>query len=151
MSATVARGRGCRRSTEDGGHRLMPGIVAAVHEPLRAVAASGATSVTPLVLHLRPGAREWFTAWLGKHHPRLVGRYERMYAGGSYAPTWYQRMITCQVHELAAEFGIGPGGRGAARRTPVTGAAARAGSRRADPAEPALTARPDRVYDRTTD
>ncbi|MGW6706613.1 Rv2578c family radical SAM protein [Streptomyces sp. NPDC054956] len=86
---------------------------------VRAIAESGATSVTPLVLHLRPGAREWFTAWLGAHHPHLVERYERMYAGGSYAPTWYQRAITRQVHELATEFGIGPGGRGAARRTLV--------------------------------
>ncbi|MEU9720591.1 Rv2578c family radical SAM protein [Streptomyces sp. NPDC047976] len=85
---------------------------------VRAVAASGAVSVTPLVLHLRPGAREWFTAWLGRHHPHLVERYERMYAGGSYAPTWYQRRITRQVHELAAEFGIGPARRGQPRALP---------------------------------
>ncbi|MFD3540714.1 Rv2578c family radical SAM protein [Streptomyces sp. NPDC058662] len=90
-----------------------------LRETVRAVAASGATSVTPLVLHLRPGAREWFTAWLGRHHPHLVGRYERMYGQGSYAPTWYQRRITRQVHELAAEFGIGPGGRTGARPGPV--------------------------------
>lgn len=76
---------------------------------VRAIAGAGAT---PLVLHLRPGAREWFMAWLARHHPLLVPRYERMYAGGSYAPTWYQRRITRQVHEPAAEFGIGPGGRG---------------------------------------
>ncbi|MFD3549718.1 Rv2578c family radical SAM protein [Streptomyces sp. NPDC058655] len=87
-----------------------------LRDTVRAVAASGATSVTPLVLHLRPGAREWFLSWLAGHHPHLVGRYERMYAGGSYAPTWYQRQITRQVHELAAEFGIGPNGPGAARR-----------------------------------
>lgn len=86
---------------------------------VRAVAEAGATSVTPLVLHLRPGAREWFMAWLGAHHPHLVPRYERMYAGGSYAPTWYQRRITRQVHELAAEFGIGPARRGEARRVVV--------------------------------
>ncbi|KJY46763.1 MULTISPECIES: Rv2578c family radical SAM protein [unclassified Streptomyces] len=86
---------------------------------VRAVAGSGATSVTPLVLHLRPGAREWFTAWLRAHHPHLVERYERMYAGGSYAPTWYQRQITRQVHELAAEFGIGPSRPAAARRIAV--------------------------------
>ncbi|XIE80855.1 Rv2578c family radical SAM protein [Streptomyces sp. SBR177] len=83
---------------------------------VRAVAKAGATSVTPLVLHLRPGAREWFLGWLGRHHPGLVPRYERMYAGGAYAPTWYQRRITRQVHELAAEFGIGPADRGTGRR-----------------------------------
>ncbi|MFF0434202.1 Rv2578c family radical SAM protein [Streptomyces sp. NPDC004327] len=87
---------------------------------VRAIAEAGATSVTPLVLHLRPGAREWFLTWLHRHHPGLVGRYERMYAAGAYAPTWYQRRITRQVHELAAEFGIGPGGRAASpRRIPV--------------------------------
>ncbi|MET9932914.1 MULTISPECIES: Rv2578c family radical SAM protein [unclassified Streptomyces] len=83
---------------------------------VRAVAAAGASSVTPLVLHLRPGAREWFAEWLGRHHPGLVRRYERMYADGAYAPTWYQRRITRQVHEYAAEFGIGPSGRGGTRR-----------------------------------
>lgn len=86
---------------------------------VRAVAASGATSVTPLVLHLRPGAREWFMTWLGEHHPHLVRRYERLYAAGAYAPKWYQRRITRQVHELAAEYGIGPAQRGMPRRTPV--------------------------------
>ncbi|CAL9584392.1 Rv2578c family radical SAM protein [Streptomyces sp. enrichment culture] len=83
---------------------------------VQAIAEAGATSVTPLVLHLRPGAREWFMAWLGEHHPHLVRRYEALYAAGAYAPTWYQRRITRQVHEFAAEFGIGPAGRGAARR-----------------------------------
>ncbi|MFD6418989.1 Rv2578c family radical SAM protein [Streptomyces sp. NPDC060194] len=83
---------------------------------VRAIAASGATSVTPLVLHLRPGAREWYLQWLAEHHPQLVPRYRRMYADGAYAPKWYQRRITRQVHELAAEFGIGPSGAGEHRR-----------------------------------
>ncbi|MFE0676356.1 Rv2578c family radical SAM protein [Streptomyces sp. NPDC058867] len=85
---------------------------------VRAVAAAGATSVTPLVLHLRPGAREWFMAWLERHHPYLVRRYERLYADGAYAPKWYQRRITRQVHELAAEYGIGPARAGMPRRLP---------------------------------
>jgi DNA repair photolyase len=83
---------------------------------VRAIAAAGATSVTPLVLHLRPGAREWFMAWLTHHHPHLVRRYERLYAAGAYAPTWYQRRITRQVHELAREYGIGPTHAGMPRR-----------------------------------
>jgi DNA repair photolyase len=86
---------------------------------VRAIAAAGASSVTPLALHLRPGAREWFTAWLATHHPHLVRRYDALYAGGSYAPKWYQRRITRQVHEFAAEYGMGPAARpGAHRRGP---------------------------------
>ncbi|MEV5882073.1 Rv2578c family radical SAM protein [Streptomyces sp. NPDC052020] len=89
---------------------------ARLRETVRAIAASGATSVTPLVLHLRPGAREWFMAWLARRHPHLVGRYERLYAEGAYAPKWYQRRITRQVHELAEEYGIGPARGGTPRR-----------------------------------
>ncbi|GAA3794992.1 Rv2578c family radical SAM protein [Streptomyces chiangmaiensis] len=83
---------------------------------VRAIAAAGATSVTPLVLHLRPGAREWFMAWLQQRHPYLVRRYERLYAEGAYAPKWYQRRITRQVHELAQEYGMGPARPGMPRR-----------------------------------
>ncbi|MFE0371896.1 Rv2578c family radical SAM protein [Streptomyces tendae] len=83
---------------------------------VRAIAAAGATSVTPLVLHLRPGAREWFMDWLGRHHPHLVRRYGRLYADGAYAPKWYQRRITRQVHDLAREYGIGPARAGMPRR-----------------------------------
>ena len=86
---------------------------------VRAIAASGATSVTPLVLHLRPGAREWFMSWLARHHPHLVARYERLYAEGAYAPRWYQRRITRQVHDLAREYGIGPARAGTPRRIPA--------------------------------
>lgn len=89
---------------------------AQLRDTVRAIAASGATSVTPLVLHLRPGAREWFMAWLGREHPYLVRRYERLYADGAYAPKWYQRRITRQVHDLAQEYGIGPSRAGMPRR-----------------------------------
>ena len=86
---------------------------------VRAIAAAGATSVTPLALHLRPGAREWYMQWLAKHHPGLVRHYEGLYADGAYAPRWYQRRITRQVHELADEYGIGPASPGTHRRIDV--------------------------------
>ncbi|MFE5855544.1 Rv2578c family radical SAM protein [Streptomyces sp. NPDC056500] len=95
---------------------------------VRAIAEAGATSVTPLVLHLRPGAREWFMSWLEEHHPFLLRRYERLYADGAYAPTWYQRRITRQVHELATEFGIGPTGPGMPRRVRPSPPEAEAGA-----------------------
>ncbi len=74
---------------------------------VEAIAAAGARSVTPLVLHLRPGAREWYLQWLAQNHPDLVARYRTLYRGGSYAAKAYQRKITAQVNEYAREFGLG--------------------------------------------
>src|SRR5215467_10002690 len=65
---------------------------------VRQIAEAGATSVTPIVLHLRPGAREWFFRWLGEAHPDLVPRYRALYHRGAYAPAAYQRQVTEQVH-----------------------------------------------------
>ncbi|MCO5972584.1 Rv2578c family radical SAM protein [Actinoallomurus soli] len=74
---------------------------------VRRIAEAGATSVSPIVLHLRPGAREWFTRWLRDHHPELVAPYERLYGRGAYAPKDYQHRIAQRVKELADEHGIG--------------------------------------------
>ena len=71
------------------------------------IAAAGATQVTPIVLHLRPGTREWYFAWLRAHHPGLVGRYLDLYGGSAYAPKAYQAKIAGQVRELADKHGIG--------------------------------------------
>ena len=71
------------------------------------IAAAGATSVTPIVLHLRPGAREWFTHWLSLHHPELLAPYERLYGRGAYTPKDYQRRISQKVADLATRHGIG--------------------------------------------
>ena len=79
---------------------------------VRLAAEAGAASVTPIVLHLRPGAREWFGAWLQEHHPGLVPRYRELYGRGAYAPRSYQEQIAAQVAELARQHGIGaPGAR----------------------------------------
>ena len=104
---------------------------------VRAIAEAGATSVTPLVLHLRPGAREWFTAWLTRHHPRLLKRYDALYDGGSYAPKWYQRRITGMVHDLATEYGIGPYTPGTHRAVPERPGHDRSGSEKGYPQGPA--------------
>jgi hypothetical protein len=63
----------------------------------------------PIVLHLRPGAREWFLSWLREAHPDLVPRYAELYGRGSYARKDYQARISGQVHELAERFGVGRG------------------------------------------
>jgi DNA repair photolyase len=74
---------------------------------LGAIAGTGATHVSPIVLHLRTGAREWYLQWLAANHPDLVGRYERLYGRSAYAPKAYQEEIGGRVHELATRLGVG--------------------------------------------
>lgn len=94
---------------------------------VRAIAEAGATSVSAITLHLRPGAREHFMAWLREHHPELVVPYARLYRGGSYAPREYQERISRRVRDLADRYGIT--GRGGHRRTPPPPVPARAAPR----------------------
>jgi DNA repair photolyase len=86
---------------------------------VRQIAAAGATSVSAITLHLRPGAREWFFDWLRAHHPELVGPYQRLYRRGAYAPKDVQERISRQVRELAAAYGIGRRDSGDHRRPPI--------------------------------
>ncbi len=81
------------------------------------VAETGATHVSPIVLHLRPGAREWFFAWLERHYPHLVPRYRELYGRGAYAPKDFQRRVTQQVRDLAERHGIGSSGAARSRRS----------------------------------
>jgi DNA repair photolyase len=86
---------------------------------VRLIAAAGATHVSPIVLHLRTGAREWFLAWLREAHPELVGKYAGLYGGRAYAPADYQRRISEEVSELARKYGVGRATPRAARRLPA--------------------------------
>ncbi len=83
---------------------------------VRRLAASGAVHVTPIVLHLRPGTRDWYLRWLNDHHPELVRRYLRFYGRGAYAPKDYQAEITGRVRELAQRYGVGATTPAAGRR-----------------------------------
>ncbi|MDP8956671.1 MAG: Rv2578c family radical SAM protein [Actinomycetota bacterium] len=74
---------------------------------VKAIAESGATHVSPIVLHLRTGAREWFMKWLAENHPELMERYQRLYPRSAYAPKAYQEEISGRVRELAQKFGVG--------------------------------------------
>jgi DNA repair photolyase len=85
---------------------------------VRQIAETGAPHVTPIVLHLRPGAREWFFRWLRAAHPELVGRYLDLYGRSAYAPKAYQARISGQVRELAEKHGIGRTGPNRARSGP---------------------------------
>jgi DNA repair photolyase len=72
-----------------------------------AIAAAGATGVTVIPLHLRPGAREWFMGWLGRAHPDLVPRYEQLYSRRTYVPAQYRTWLSQRVAPLLAMHGLG--------------------------------------------
>ncbi|GAA3240230.1 Rv2578c family radical SAM protein [Nonomuraea helvata] len=85
---------------------------------VKEIAASGATHIAPIVLHLRPGAREWWLRWLSHEHQRLVPRYLELYGRGAYAPKSYQERVTGLVKELAERHGVGRATPAMARRLP---------------------------------
>ena len=70
------------------------------------IADAGAGSVAYSALHLRPGAREWYLAWIAREHPELVGRYADMYRAGAYAPQEYRRWLAARVRPLLRKHGL---------------------------------------------
>jgi DNA repair photolyase len=105
---------------------VLPGLTdddASIDATAAAIVAAGAASITPIVLHLRPGAREWYGQWLAREHPELAPRYRELYARGSYAPKDYQRGVSARVRMAADRHGLAPpSGREspAAHRNPVS-------------------------------
>ncbi|HEX6336594.1 MAG TPA: Rv2578c family radical SAM protein [Jiangellaceae bacterium] len=78
------------------------------------LAAAGATSITPIPLHLRPGAREWFMDWLGRERPDLVGPYEDLYGRGAYVPSSYGDAVASTLGPLLERYRLDRSARGRA-------------------------------------
>ena len=88
---------------------ILPGLTdsdESIDATVKAIAESGAAGVTPLTLHLRPGAREWYAAWLARTYPTLVPRYRELYRRGSYPPQAYQREVSARVNAAARRYGL---------------------------------------------
>jgi len=86
---------------------ILPGLSDAP-EQLRAVVEAaieaGATHVSPILLHLRPGVREEFLPWLETEHPDLVERYLEMYRQ-PYGPKAMREALGRQVSSLVTAAG----------------------------------------------
>jgi DNA repair photolyase len=78
---------------------ILPGISDSP-EQLRAVveaaADAGASHLTPITLHLRPGVKEEFLPWLEEAYPELLAGYRRLYRG-SNAPKAVREEIAGRV------------------------------------------------------
>ncbi|TDC87737.1 radical SAM protein [Saccharopolyspora aridisoli] len=99
---------------------IMPGLSDSPEEidaTVAAIAEAGAVSLTPIVLHLRSGAREWFHEWLSARRPDLLPLYERLYRNGAYTPKWYQREVLQLVEQAEERHGLARQGRSENSRT----------------------------------
>jgi len=101
---------------------ILPGLSdseESIDATVRAIAASGATHVVPLPLHLRPGAREWYRSWLLREHPDLAPRYGKLFGSGSYQPDVEQQATTARVRRAARRYGLGTTGAREGRSIPA--------------------------------
>jgi DNA repair photolyase len=88
---------------------ILPGLTdtdESIDATVAAIARAGASSVVPLALHLRPGAREWYLAWLEREHPSLVRYYRELFGGRSYLGKAYQQEVAARVRLAARRHGI---------------------------------------------
>ncbi|HEX3300055.1 MAG TPA: Rv2578c family radical SAM protein [Actinomycetota bacterium] len=81
---------------------ILPGISdrpEQMREVIEAALDAGASHVSPIMLHLRPGVREEFWPWLEQAHPELVERYTELYRK-PYGPKAERDAISAQVHRM---------------------------------------------------
>ena len=78
---------------------ILPGIsdsTVQLQALANALVEAGVRSASPIVLHLRPGVKEHYLAWLARARPDLVERYDQIYGRRSYAPKAIQAEITAR-------------------------------------------------------
>jgi DNA repair photolyase len=86
---------------------ILPGITdnpRQLRDVVRAAIDAGATHVSPIMLHLRPGVREEFMPWLAEHYPELVDRYESMYRA-PYGPPADRKALGRRVASIERSVG----------------------------------------------
>lgn len=87
---------------------VIPGLTADranLETVIRAAAEHGARFLGTRVLHLHPGVKEHFTAFLAGEAPELLPLYRRLYPG-TYAPQRVEARIGALVAELRERYGL---------------------------------------------
>jgi len=84
---------------------VLPGL-SDTDEQLRPVVeacvAAGAVSISAIALHLRPGVRRHFMAWLAGYRPDLVAEYEHRFRR-AYLPTVDQAALSQRVRAMVSD------------------------------------------------
>jgi DNA repair photolyase len=86
---------------------ILPGITdrpTQLREVVAAAIDAGATQVSPILLHLRPGIREQYLPWLEEHYPELLPRYLEMYRR-PYAPASARKELGARVAGIIRALG----------------------------------------------
>jgi DNA repair photolyase len=101
---------------------ILPGISDSPEQlraVVRAAADAGASHLTPITLHLRPGVKEEFLPWLEEAYPELLPDYRRLYRG-SNAPKSVREEIADRVRSEKRRHSAfaSPGPSATARRLP---------------------------------
>ena len=86
---------------------VLPGISDSpeqLADVVEACVQAGAVSVSPILLHLRPGVREIFMPWLEGYRPDLVARYRELYPS-SYATPGARARLSHQIDDIVDRIG----------------------------------------------
>ena len=111
-AARLATVRAARDAGLDCGVFLMPVLprltdtVAHLDAAFAAIADAGASYVVWSALHLKPGVRQWYLAWLHRWFPEHDAFYRRLYADGPYAPKDYRRWLADRAEPLLRKHGL---------------------------------------------
>ena len=87
---------------------ILPGITDApeqLRDVTEAAIDSGATHVSPILLHLRPKVKEVYMEWLGENYPDLVPRYEDMYRKSAYASSADKKALSGKIAAIVKDAG----------------------------------------------
>jgi DNA repair photolyase len=111
-AARLATVRAAREAGLECGVFLMPVLprltdtVEHLDAAFEAIAAAGASYVVWTALHLKPGVRQWYLAWLHRWFPEHEPAYRRLYADGPYAPKAYRRWLADRIEPLIEKHGL---------------------------------------------
>ena len=111
-AARLATVRAVRDARLDCGVLLMPVLpcltdsVQHLDDALARVREAGASSVLWSSLHLKPGVRQWYLAWLHERFPQHEPAYRRLYGDGAYVTKAYRTWLAERVRPLIRRHGL---------------------------------------------